>query len=86
MATGQLLIVLKHKIGDKMGLLQQRMANVLKEEAGVIRKTQQVDVEVRDIEETTTQDEVKLLEKVIDKDYVAAVNAVKSLQRAYGET
>ena len=29
-ATDQLLIVLNHKIGDKMGPLQQRMADVLK--------------------------------------------------------
>ena len=58
-ATGQLLIVLNRKIGDKMGPLQQRMADVLKEEANVIGKTQEVDVEIRDIEETTTKDEVK---------------------------
>ena len=86
-ATGQLLIVLNRKIGDKMGPLQQRIADVLKEEANVIGKTQKVDVEIRDIEETTTKDEVKeSLEKVIDNDYVVAANAVKSLRRAYGET
>ena len=63
------------------------MANVLKEEADVIGKTQEVDVEIRDIEETTTKDEVKeSLEKAIDKDYIVAANAVKSLRRAYGET
>ena len=62
------------------------MADVLKEEANVIGKTQEVDVEIRDIEETTTKDEVEeSLEKVIDNDYVVAVNAVKSLRRAYGE-
>ena len=85
--TGQLLINLNRKIGDKMGPLQQRMANVLTEEADVIGKTQEVDVEIRDIEETTSKNEVKeSLEKVIDKDYVVAANAVKSLRRAYGET
>ena len=63
------------------------MTNVLKKEADVIDKTQEVDVEIRDIEETTTKDEVKeSLEKGIDKDYVVAVNAVKSLRRSYGET
>ena len=63
------------------------MANVLKEEADVIGKTQEFDIEIRDIEETATKDEVKeSLEKVIDKDYVVAANAVKSLRRAYGET
>ena len=86
-ATGQLLIVLNRKIGDKMGPLQQRMADVLKEEASVIGKTQEVDVEIRDIEETTTKDEVKeSLEKLIDNDLVLAANAVKSLRRASGET
>ena len=86
-ATGQLLIVLKRKIGDKMGPLQQRMTDVLKEKANVIGKTQKVDVEIRDIEETTTMDEVKeFLEKVIVNDLVVAANAVKSLRRAYGET
>ena len=58
-ASGQLLIILNRKIGDKMGPLQQRMANVLKEEADVIGKTQEVEVEIRDIEETNTKDEVK---------------------------
>ena len=68
-AIDQLLIVLNRKIGDKMGPLQQRMANVLKEDADVIGKTQEVDVEIRDIEETTTKDKVKeLLERLIDKD------------------
>ena len=85
--TGQLLIVLNRKICDKMGPLQQRMADVLKEEANVIGKTQEVDVEIRDIKETTSKDEVKeSLEKVIDNDYVVDTNAVKSLRRAYGET
>ena len=87
MATGQLLIVLNRRIGDKMGPLQQHMADVLKEEANVIGKMQEVDVEIRDIEETTTNDEVKeSLEKVIDNDYVVAAKAVKSLRKAYGET
>ena len=73
--TGQLLIVLNRKIG-----LQQRMADVLKEEANVIGKTQEVDVEIRDFDETTTEDEVKeSLEKVIDNDLVVVANAVKSL-------
>ena len=86
-ATGQLLIVLNRKIGDKMGPLQQRMADVLKEEANVIGKTQEVDIEIMDIEETTTKDEVKeSLEKLTDNDLVVAANAVKSLRRAYGET
>ena len=86
-ATGQLLLVLNRKIGEKMGPPQQRMADVLKEEANVIGKTQEVDVEIRDIEETITKDEVKeSLEKVIDNDLVVAANAVKSLRRAYGET
>ena len=63
------------------------MTDVLKKEAAVIGKTQEIDVEIRDIEETTTKDEVKeSLEKVIDKDYVVAANAVKSLRRTYGET
>ena len=84
-ATDQLLIVLNRKIGDKMGPL--RMADVLKEEANMIGKTQEVDVEIRDIGETTTKDEVKeSLEKVIDNDLVVAANAVKSLRRTYGET
>ena len=55
--------------------------------ANMIGKTQEVDVEIRDIEETTTKDEVKeSLEKVINNDLVVAANAVKSLRRAYGET
>ena len=80
-ATGQLLIVLNRKICDKMGHLQQRVANVLKEEADVIGKIQEVDVEIRDIEETTTKDEVKeSLEKVIDKDYARKKSPVATAE------
>ena len=61
------------------------MANVLKEEADVIGKTQEFDIEIRDIEETNTKHEVKeKLKKVIDKGYVVAANAVatsKSIRR-----
>ena len=53
----------------------------------MIGKTQEIDFEIRDIEETTTKDEVKeSLEKVIDNDLVVAARAVKSLRTAYGET
>ena len=55
---GQLLIILNRKIGDEMGSLLARMAEVLKEEAEVTCKKNEVDLEIRDIEETTTAKEV----------------------------
>ncbi|KMQ82738.1 hypothetical protein RF55_22017, partial [Lasius niger] len=56
--TGQLLIVLDKKSADKTELLRKLMADALKEDADVVSRVQQVDLEIRDLDETATKEEV----------------------------
>lgn len=52
-----------------MGLLKNRMAVMLKDEADVICKTHEVELEIRDLEETTTIEKVKeTLQKIVGTD------------------
>lgn len=57
--TGQLLFVLNQVAGDKMGQLQGQQTGVRKEEDDITSKAHYVDFEIRDVEETTTKDEVR---------------------------
>lgn len=85
--TGQLLIVLDKKSADKAELLRKLMADALKEDADVVSRVQQVDLEIRDLDETTTKEEIaNALKKAAGDDSAISVEAVKSLRKAYGET
>nr|CAD7397907.1 unnamed protein product [Timema poppensis] len=66
--------------------LRRLMADAL-EDAEVLSKMQEVDLEIRDIEETATKREVvDALQKAAGESCEITVEAVKSLRRAYGET
>lgn len=83
-ASGQLLIVLNKNIGDKLEPLHTKMTEMLKEEADVIRKTQETDLDIRDIEETSTREDVlAALDKVSPG---IAKGSVRSLRKGYGGT
>nr|CAD7572519.1 unnamed protein product [Timema californicum] len=56
--TGQLLIVLIKKSGSRTDKLRRLMTDALKEDAKVLSKVQEVDLEIGDIEETATKREV----------------------------
>ena len=55
----QWLIVLDRKSGHKLEPLQRKVASVLGNEAEVSGRSQEVQLSIRDLEETTTEDEVK---------------------------
>lgn len=85
--TGQLLIVLNRKSADKTEQLQKLMAGALREDADVVSKVQEIDLEIRDLEETTSKEEVvTALQRVVRDEHVVTAKFVKSLRRAYGET
>ena len=70
-----------------MGSLHARMAEVVKEEAEVTCKKNEVDLEIRDIEETTTAKEVHAALVEASRGYPdIASGAVKPLREAYGKT
>lgn len=85
--AGHLLIVLNKKSADKAPQLQKAIADLLKEEAEVVSRMQEVDLEIRDLDETTTKEEVlEALEKTVGEECKIAAKAVKSLRKAYGGT
>ena len=85
--TGQLLIVLGEKSAEKTEKLRKLMSETLKEDADVSSRTQQVNLEIRDLEETATKEEItEALNKAAGEDSLIPVEAVKSLRKTYGET
>ncbi|KAG7191193.1 hypothetical protein KM043_013987 [Ampulex compressa] len=70
-----------------MGPLGKEMEEVLKEEADIMCRTQELDLQIKDIEETTSKEKLRTaLQKVIDDDGVVKPESIRSLRVAYGET
>ena len=55
----QLLLFIDQKSVDKLEPLQRKVASVLGNEAEVFGISQEVELSIRDLEETTMEDEVK---------------------------
>ena len=56
----KLLIVLDRKSGDKLEPLQRKVASVLGNEAEGSGRSQEIELSIRDLQETTTEDDVKV--------------------------
>lgn len=83
----QLLIVLSRKNGDKLEPLQKRVTEVLGDKAMVIGKSQEVELLIRDIEETTTKAEIKAaLQKVAGSECTIMDSSIRALRPAYRGT
>ena len=83
----KLLIVLDRKSGDKLEPLQRKVASVLGNEAEVSGRSQEVELSIRDLEEITTEDEVKAaLQKAAGSDIVVSRNSIRTLRPAYKGT
>ena len=54
-----LLIVLNRENGDKLEFLQRKVADVLDGQAIVSGKSHEVELTIRDLEATTTKEEIK---------------------------
>ena len=82
-----MLIVLDRKSGDKLEPLQRKVVSVLGNEAEVSGRSQEVELSIRDLEETTTDDEVKAaLQKAAGSDIVVSRNSIRTLRPAYKGT
>ncbi|XP_063993408.1 uncharacterized protein LOC135171048 [Diachasmimorpha longicaudata] len=86
-ATGDMLIILSKKTTDGAPKLRAAIAEVLKDEAAVSSKGPQEDLEIKDLDDITTKDDViAALQAVAGADYEIKADVVKSLRRAYGGT
>ena len=81
------MIVLDRKSGDKLEPLQRKVASVLGNEAEVSGRSKEVELSIRDLEKTTTEDEVKAaLQKQAGSDFVVSRNSIRTLRPAYKGT
>lgn len=86
-ATGDMLIVLTKDHTDKVPGLQNAIAELLGEEATVLRKGPEKDLEIRDIDELTSKEEIlEALQRAAGGERGIALDAIKSLRKAYGGT
>lgn len=85
--AGDMLIVLRKEDNEKAGDLQKMIANLLGEEAIVVAKSHEEDLEIKDLDETTTKQEiVEALQKAAGDDITITLEVIKSLRKAYGGT
>lgn len=86
-ATGDLLIILTKESTDKGHGLQKTIAKLLGNEAEVISKGPQEEIEIRDLDDTTTkQDVLEALQKAAEDDNELTLDVIRSLRKAYGGT
>ncbi|XP_020297595.1 uncharacterized protein LOC109862092, partial [Pseudomyrmex gracilis] len=86
-ATGDLLIILLKENTDKDYGLQKTINAIVGDDAKIISKGPQEDVEIRDLDEMTTKNEVlAALQKAVGEAEEISLDAVKSLRKAYGGT
>lgn len=83
----QLLIVLNRRDGYKMEALQEKVAGILGNDARVTGKSRDMVLSIRDLEETTTKEEVKAaLQKAAGDEFILTNDAIRALHPAYKGT
>lgn len=86
-AAGDLLIVLSKQNTDNGKELQKTIADLLKEDAEVINKGPQEDLEIRDLDDTTTKENVlAAIQKAAGEEHHITEDAVKAVRNAYRGT
>ena len=86
-ATGDLLIVLSKEDTEKGQGLQKAIANILGDDAKVISKGPEGDLEIRDLDGMTTKEEIlTALHKAAGDTSTITLDGIRSLRKAYGGT
>ncbi|XP_052737804.1 uncharacterized protein LOC128198121 [Bicyclus anynana] len=86
-ATGDLLIILAKENTDRGHSLQKTINDILGDDATVISKGSQEVIEIRDLDEMTTKEEIlEAIQKAIGDADEVTLDAIKSLRKAYGGT
>ncbi|XP_015118398.1 uncharacterized protein LOC107042042 [Diachasma alloeum] len=85
-ATGDMLIILSKEHSDKAPGLQNAITELFGDDAEVLSKTPEEDVEIKDLEETATKEEILEALQKAGESCGISLNAIKSLRKAYGGT
>ncbi|GBP70551.1 hypothetical protein EVAR_47934_1 [Eumeta japonica] len=86
-AAGDRLIILSKQNKDNGQGLQKFIADLLKEEATVISKGPQEDLETQDLDDTTTKEDIlAALQKTAGEEYQISLDSIRSLRSAYRGT
>ncbi|XP_015121726.1 uncharacterized protein LOC107044379 [Diachasma alloeum] len=86
-ATGDMLIVLTKDSASKARVLQSSIAGLLGEDAEVLSKGPQENIEIKDRDDMTTKEQIlKALCKAAGNEVQMTQDAIKSLRKAYGGT
>lgn len=86
-ATGDLLIVINKNNAEGGQGLRKAISEILKDEATVICKGPQEDLEIRDLDDVTTKEDIlTALQKVAGDDSKITIDDIKSLRKAYRGT
>lgn len=81
--SGNLLITLMRKSTDKGQALQQTIAGILKEDTKVICKEPQEDIEIRDLDDTTTKEDIQAALHTVTKEICEMPPETIKIRRAY---
>ncbi|CAH2108837.1 unnamed protein product [Euphydryas editha] len=86
-ATGDLLIILTKENTDRGQDLRKTISKLLGNDAEVISKGPQEEIEILDLDDTTTkQDILEALQKAVGAEAEVTLDAIRSLRKAYGGT
>ncbi|XP_015119046.1 uncharacterized protein LOC107042499 [Diachasma alloeum] len=85
-ATGDMLIILSKKTTDGAAELRTAIANLLGDEAQVLRKGPQEELEIKDLDETTKEEVLEALQRIAGEEHEITPKAIRSLRMAYGGT
>ncbi|XP_015119087.1 uncharacterized protein LOC107042533 [Diachasma alloeum] len=84
-ATADMLIILSRKTTDGASKLRTAIVNLLGDEAEVLSKGPQEDLEIKDLDETTSKEDViEALRVATGEEHEIQADEVKSLSKAYG--
>jgi len=85
--SGDLLIVLTKQNTDGGKGLHKTIADLLKDDAEVVSKEPQEDLEIRDLDDTTTKEEIlAAIKKAAGEEYQIPEDAIRSVRNAYRGT
>ncbi|XP_015124085.1 uncharacterized protein LOC107046094 [Diachasma alloeum] len=86
-ATGDMLTILSRKTTDGAPKLHTAIVNLLGDEAEVLSKGPQEDLEIKDLNETTSKEEViEALKVAAGEENAIQADTIKALRKAYGGT
>ncbi|XP_015123417.1 uncharacterized protein LOC107045607 [Diachasma alloeum] len=86
-AAADMLIILNKKETDGASQLRSAIADLLGQEADVLSKEPREDIEIKDIdEETSKEDVLEALQRAVGEEHQMGPETIQSMRKAYGGT